>query len=104
MKTTTKWLLFFTLGFVVLGAVAFLGILSLGTAERRMFSETKQEIGGNRVDELLQRLQWGNIAFNTPEAVHLRQPEQIQLLLSTQQAVDELQKEITAKGGKDGAG
>lgn len=45
----------------------------------------------------------GNIAFNAPEKMELGKAENIQLILSLKQSIDDLKNEITAPGKKIGA-
>jgi hypothetical protein len=55
------------------------------------------------IDELLAGLDVGNVAFNTPMRVDLGHSEVIQLLLSTQESVENLQAKIDVQGEKEGA-
>lgn len=62
----------------------------------------KQEVPPD-IDTLLARMAWGNIAFNAPETLNLKQTSVIQLLLSATAAIEELQQQLTAPGAQDGA-
>lgn len=56
-----------------------------------------------RIDEIIRRMDWGNIAFNAPAKMKLDSPSNIQLVLSHSVPINELQKLITAEGEKEGA-
>jgi hypothetical protein len=55
------------------------------------------------VDQILENLGLGNIGFNTPKTLQLGEKARIQLLLSTRDPIEELQKKIVAAGEKEGA-
>lgn len=55
------------------------------------------------IDRILEKLDWGNIAFNAPDAMKLRQAGVIQLLLSGQESAENLQAQIKAKGPRESA-
>jgi hypothetical protein len=55
------------------------------------------------IDEVLNAMDWGNIAFNAPTAMNLKDTARIQLLLSLNQSIDTLRREITNTGVKEGA-
>jgi hypothetical protein len=55
------------------------------------------------IDRILEGLELGNIAFNAPTALGLRDLVVIQLLLSAQKSIEELQAIIAAAGEKEGA-
>jgi len=55
------------------------------------------------VDEVLDRMEWGNIAFNTPSSMNLSGRATIELLLSPSQSGGELAATITAEGEKQQA-
>jgi hypothetical protein len=55
------------------------------------------------VDALLARMEFGNIAFNVPQELNVKETALIQLLLSATTALDELQRELTAPGTGVGA-
>jgi hypothetical protein len=55
------------------------------------------------IDRILESMGWGNIAFNAPSSMNLRDLAQIQLLLSLEQSVEELRDMVTAAGEKEGA-
>ncbi|MCX7011184.1 MAG: hypothetical protein NTW86_01220 [Candidatus Sumerlaeota bacterium] len=55
------------------------------------------------VDGLLKTLDWGNIAFNAPESMVRNKPGMIHLLLSLNQSIDDLARQIEAEGSKQGA-
>lgn len=46
------------------------------------------------VDEIVEKLEWGNIVFNAPQKMQFDSPEQIELLLSLKKTVQELQTEL----------
>ena len=54
------------------------------------------------IDQLLESLGIGNIAFNTPETLQLGQPKVIHLVLSVRKSIDELKSTITVEGKKEG--
>lgn len=54
------------------------------------------------VDRILEKMPFGNIAFNTPTAMNLRDTVSIQLMLSLDASVEELKKMIGGQGGKEG--
>lgn len=54
------------------------------------------------IDEIIEKLEFGNIAFNTPSTLSLGDSEVIQLLLSQQLSIEELQQKIRAKGKTEG--
>jgi hypothetical protein len=55
------------------------------------------------VDRILDKMQFGNIAFNVPSAMNLRDTASIQLMLSLITPTEELKKMIEAEGLKEGA-
>jgi hypothetical protein len=55
------------------------------------------------VDRVLQKLEFGNIAFNVPQTMRLRDTAVIELLLSVATPTDELKRMIEAAGEKEGA-
>lgn len=55
------------------------------------------------VDRILETMNWGNIAFNAPQSIQLKDTAQIQLLLSLEQSVEDLRNAITAAGENEGA-
>lgn len=54
------------------------------------------------VDRALEKMRFGNIAFNLPAAMNLRDTASIQLLLSLVTPTEELKKMIEAEGLKEG--
>ena len=57
----------------------------------------------NAVDQILETMKFGNIAFNVPERINGRDTAVIQLLLSLAKPSDELKLAIEAAGLKEGA-
>jgi hypothetical protein len=55
------------------------------------------------VDRILQKLELGNIAFNAPQTINLRETAVIQLMLSLETPMEELKQTIEAAGEKEGA-
>lgn len=55
------------------------------------------------IDAILDSLAKANIAFNAPRSMNLMESAQIQLLLSLEQSVEDLQKMLTQAGDKEGA-
>lgn len=56
----------------------------------------------SRIDRVLESMEWGNIAFNAPSSMNLKDSAQIQLLLSLEQSIEDLRNMITAAGEKEG--
>lgn len=54
-------------------------------------------------DRILETMQFGNIAFNVPTAMNMRDTASIQLMLSLVTPTEELKKMIEAEGLKEGA-
>jgi hypothetical protein len=54
------------------------------------------------VDRILEAMAVGNIAFNAPWSLNLKDTAQIQLLLSLEQSVEELRGAVTAEGEREG--
>lgn len=57
----------------------------------------------NNVDRLLDKLEFGSIAFNAPSNININDSHQIQLLLSFAATVEELKQSIIKEGEKIGA-
>ncbi|GEM_PF-1996532 len=55
------------------------------------------------VDQVLDQLNLGNIAFNAPHTMEMDKTENIQLVLSLDQSIEELKSTIQALGIKEGA-
>ncbi|MFM2002748.1 MAG: hypothetical protein RI963_2174 [Planctomycetota bacterium] len=55
------------------------------------------------IDEILASLEWGNIAFNTPQSMNLGDTAIIQLVLGLDTEIEDLKQKIEAKGEKEGA-
>jgi hypothetical protein len=55
------------------------------------------------VDRIIQAMDWGNVAYNVPRSIRLGATEEIQLLLSLQQSLKDLQHDVTAAGEVEGA-
>ena len=47
-----------------------------------------------RIDDMLDRLEWGNIIANTPQSMQIEEPNAIELLLSPSKSIPELQSEV----------
>ncbi len=56
-----------------------------------------------RIDEILASLEWGNIAFNTPQSMNLGDTAIIQLVLGLDTKIEDLKQKIEATGKKEGA-
>lgn len=56
----------------------------------------------SEIDRVLESMKLGNIAFNCPTSIDLKDIAQIELRLSMDQSVEELQKAITSAGQKEG--
>jgi hypothetical protein len=59
-------------------------------------------ITGDNMDDALGALEPANIAFNTPTELHLDEEEAVRLLVSREQAIEELQKQLEAAGREEG--
>lgn len=55
------------------------------------------------VDRVIDQLRLGNIAFNTPQSMEIEKSQNVQLLLSLDQTIEELKSNIQALGNKEGA-
>lgn len=55
------------------------------------------------IDRILEKLEFGNIAFNAPKTMNLRDTAIIQLLLGLETPIDDLKQMIEAEGEKEGA-
>jgi hypothetical protein len=55
------------------------------------------------IDRILEKLEFGNIAFNLPKTMNLRDTAVIQLVLGLETSMDELKRMIEAAGEKEGA-
>lgn len=56
-----------------------------------------------RIDDIVEKMDWGNIAFNAPERMDLNSSSTIHLVLSPQSSIEELKKQVAAEGAKEGA-
>ncbi len=56
-----------------------------------------------RIDEILEQMDLGNIAFNAPTKMKLNAPSTIQLVLSPTNSIEELKDLVIAEGEKEGA-
>ena len=99
MRRTTKSLIGITAGVVILAGVAFLTQSSLEHAllPRRPLSPL------NAVDQILETLELGRIAFNTPATIPLGDTAIIELILSTTESIETLQGMLNAVGERTGA-
>ena len=57
----------------------------------------------NSVDKLLDKMEFGAIAFNAPTNININDSPQIQLLLSLSETVDKLKRSVAEEGAKIGA-
>ena len=57
----------------------------------------------NAIDQILENLDFGNIAFNAPKTINLQETAIIQLMLGLEKSVDDLKQMIEAVGEKQGA-
>ncbi len=75
--------------------------------QRETSSPRKSPVSGpkspNSVDRLLDRMEFGAIAFNVPANININDTSQIQLLLSLSETVDKLKRLIVREGMKVGA-
>jgi hypothetical protein len=55
------------------------------------------------VDQILEKLTFGNVAFNAPKTMNLRETAVIQLMLGLETPIDDLKQMIEAAGEKEGA-
>ena len=63
----------------------------------------RMHVPAHSVDGLLDKMDFGTIAFNVPSNININDSPQIQLLLSHAEAVDELIRSIVKEGEKVGA-
>ena len=105
----TKWKIIIG---VVVGVVAALFAVLVFMSPLFMYFEGAMEPVGSAlpgpkppssVDELLDRMEFGVIAFNTPTHMNIDDSSQIQLLLSLADTVEKLKQTITEEGEKEGA-
>jgi|CXWL01.1.fsa_nt_gi hypothetical protein len=61
------------------------------------------EDGLGAIDRILEQLEFGNIAFNTPSSMNLHNTAVIQLMLGLTTSPDELKRMVEAEGEKVGA-
>ena len=54
------------------------------------------------IDQILEKLQFGNIAFNVPKKINFHDTAIIQLVLGLEAPIDELKRVISAMGEKEG--
>lgn len=66
-------------------------------------NETGDVYNFDDVDKLLEKMEFGVIAFNTPTHINIDDSPQIQLKLSLNETVEKLKRSITEKGKKMGA-
>jgi hypothetical protein len=59
-------------------------------------------ISGDKMYDALADLVPANIAFNTPTELHLDEEEAVRLLVSREQAIEELQEQLEAAGREEG--
>jgi len=57
----------------------------------------------NNVDKLLNKMEFGAIAFNAPSNININDSSQIQLLLSLTETIEEMKQSINREGEKIGA-
>jgi hypothetical protein len=55
------------------------------------------------VEDWIQALPWANIAFNGPNPMRFRRSVEVQVLLSSEESMDALIKQLTAPGNREGA-
>lgn len=94
---------------VLLGSVAlfiFFYIFLLFGPKYEQIASSPKFSGSNHlsaIDRLLERLEFGNIAFNAPRSMNLHETATIQLVLGLSRPTDELKRMIEAEGEKEGA-
>lgn len=108
MKTRTK-----VIGGVIGVVVSFLLVLWLvsekpepsTTSSKRNFSQPGPPLEDrlSSIDQILEKLEFGHIAFNVPATINLRDTAIIQLMLDLKTPVDQLKQMIEAAGEKQGA-
>ncbi len=62
-----------------------------------------QPFSAARVDEILESMDWGNLAFNTPSEMTLEDPTYVHLLLDVTKSIEELKARIPGADAKEGA-
>lgn len=55
------------------------------------------------IDQLLEQMEWGRIAFNSPDSINVKDSAVIHLVLGVAQEMDELKQRIEAEGERVGA-
>ena len=110
MKRSTKWIVG-SAGSALL-CIAILALMSwmLGVSHapmedrRAQQSQQTAQVPQDRspIDRILDRLAYGNVAFNAPEAINIQETAIIQLALSVDLTLDELKRKIEAAGVKQG--
>lgn len=71
--------------------------------QQQMHQLPQFEVLKREVDEILEGMDLGAIAFNTPESINIEDSAQIQLILSFKESMEELKNEIAEEGKKEGA-
>lgn len=112
MKTIYKYVIGLILVLLTFATVSFfLTCIShdyQGITEESEPMENGGEANGDmeplgNVDRLLDEMEFGNIAFNTPVTINIDSSRQIQLLLSLAKDIEQLKQSITAEGHQVGA-
>ena len=90
---------------VILSTVSFLLPLDMDSMAPPMteLSPPKHILRESAVDRVLNQLNLGNIAFIVPHTMEMDKTENIQLVLSLDQSIEELKSTIQASGIKEGA-
>jgi hypothetical protein len=94
---------------VLLGIVALfclllaVGMVLLPVLVSRPREAIRRHRHHDAIDRMLEELELGNIAFNAPRQMNIREEVDIQLLLDLEKPIDELKQWIEARGEKEGA-
>ena len=73
------------------------------TGRGRIQSKTYRSIMPPSVDQILQDMEFANVAFNTPSKLNIEDTFQVHLVLSLTDTIEQLKKAISEAGKKDGA-
>jgi hypothetical protein len=102
MKLKLKW----KIGIGILVLFIILISVSLffmpGSYRETSSIEAPPSITPHIVDRLLDKMEFGSIAFNAPSNINIKDSPQIQLILSLSETIDELKQSITEEGEKIG--
>lgn len=82
----------------VVGTISKRVMPTRGIASERPVTVVTKERLGNMADDVLARMSKANIAFNAPEKIEIGMNSQVQLLMSVEDEIAELEAQITEPG------